>query len=196
MVKGFGWWLFFIAAVEVSLSVVRPLDAASFTLTPQEREEAIQLGKRSVVNEEFGSEWTVGGDEPGQAVTVMTPFYRLALAARHSAFKNQELKQKDIETLLRNQEGTLTLWTTLTGGKTDFARFYAPVLVNGQRQIKASFSQNERTARREEDGSYTARCLYVFGAESLKPNDKLVLIVKDSGDKQVAKFTLDLSVMR
>ena len=70
------------------------------------------------------------------------------------------------------------------------------MLVSGQQEIKASFRQNERTARREENGSYTARCLYVFPAERLRPNDTWVLIVRDSDDKPVAKFTVDLSAMR
>jgi hypothetical protein len=195
-VKTSGCWLFLILATGLCVNVVRPLNAASFTLTAREREEAVQLGKRSVISGEFGGEWKVSGEGAGQSLTVMTPFHRLALAARNSAFKSQELKQKDIDALLQEQEGTLTLWVTLKGGKIDFARFYAPVLVNGRQQIKARFAQNERTALREDDGSYTARCLYVFAAQSLKADDKPVLIVKDSDDKQVAKFTLDLSVMR
>ena len=194
--KRFGWWCVLVTAAGLSLCVVRPLDAASFTLTPAERDEAIRAGKRSILSEEFGGEWKVGGDRPRQTLTVMTPFYRLALAARNAAFKSRELPPKDIGDLLREQEGRLTLWAALEGGKADFARFYTPVLVSGQQEIKASFRQNERTARREENGSYTARCLYVFPAERLRPNDTWVLIVRDSDDKPVAKFTVDLSAMR
>ncbi len=178
------------------LTVVQPLDAASFTLTPAEREEAIRVGKRSIISEEFGGEWKVDGDGSGGALVVMTPFHRLALAARNSAFKSQELRPKDIETLLKEQEGALTLWVSFRGGKADFARFYTPVLVGGQQEIKASFAQNERTARREDDGSYTARCLYVFPIEKVDPKATVALIVRDSDDQQVAKFTLDLSAMR
>jgi hypothetical protein len=186
-----------VFATGLGCTVVRPVAAgASFTLTTAERDEAIQLGKRSVISDEFGAEWRVAGEVPGQSVVVMTPFHRLALAARNSAFKNQELKQKDIDSAVKEQEGTLTLWATLRGGKTDFARFYAPVLVSGSQEIKASFAQNERTARREDDGSFTARCLYVFPAETVKPNDKVVLIVRDADGKQVAKFTVDLAAMR
>jgi hypothetical protein len=182
----------------VALALGSPVEpsAASFTLTPAERQQAISAGKRSVVSDEFGGEWKVKGDGPGQALTVMTPFYRLALAARNSAFKSQDLAQKDIDDLLREQENRLTLWAALEGNKADFARFYTPVLMNGRQEIKPTFRQNERTGRREESGAYTARCLYVFPAEQLKPNETLVLIVKDSDDKQVAKFTVDLSAMR
>ncbi len=187
---------FLVLSVGLLLTAVEPLDAASFTLTPGERNEAIRTGKRSIISEEFGGEWKVGGDTPGQTLMVVTPFHRLALAARNSAFKQQELKPKDIDALLKEQEGAVTLWATLRGAKGDFARFYAPVLVSGQREIKATFTQNERTARREDDGSYTARCMYVFPTDGLMPNDKVMLILRDPDDRQVAKFAVDLSAMR
>lgn len=194
--RRFRRWCALAATVTLAFGTPAQPSAASFTLTPAERQEAIRTGKRSVVGEEFGAEWKVKGDGPGQVLMVMTPFYRLALAARNSAFKSQDLPQKDIDDLLRDQENRLTLWTALEGSKPDFARFYTPVLMNGRQEIKPTFRQNERTGRREENGSYTARCLYVFPAEQLKPNETLVLIVKDSDEKQVAKFTVDLSAMR
>ena len=194
--KRFGSWSLFVLCAGACFPVVESVDAASFTLTPQERETAILTGKRSIISDRFGGEWRVGGDGAGDAVVVMTPFHRLALAARNSAFKDQELKPKDVEALLKEQEGNLTLWATLKGGKADFARFYTPLLVSGQQQIKAAFIQNERTARGEDDGSYTARCMYVFPSEGLTPGGTLTLIVRDSDDKQVAKFTVDLSAMR
>ena len=194
--KRFGSWWLLVLSIGACFLEVESLDAASFTLTPQERETAILTGKRSIISDRFGGEWRVGGDGAGDAVVVMTPFHRLALAARNSAFKSQELKPRDVEALLKEQEGNLTLWATLKGGKADFARFYTPLLVSGQQQIKAAFIQNERTARGEDDGSYTARCMYVFPSEGLKPGDTLMLIVRDSDDKQVAKFTVDLSAMR
>ncbi|HXJ82760.1 MAG TPA: hypothetical protein VMS64_29240 [Candidatus Methylomirabilis sp.] len=180
----------------VCLLVAQSLEAASFTLTPQQRDAALEMGRKSVIIDRFGGEWSVRGDGAAEGLVVMTPFYRLALASRNATFKNEELKQKDIDTLLKEQEGKLTLWATLKGTKVDFARFYTPVLVNGQQQIKATFAQNERTARREEDGGYTARCLYVFPADGLKPNEPMTLIVKDPDGKEVAKFALNLSAMR
>jgi len=189
------WYLLFLAA-GLALTVARPLDAASFSLTPGERDEAIRVGRRSIITDEFGAEWRVGGDRLGQTLTVMTPFHRLALAARNSAFKNQELKQRDVDSILKDQEGKLVLWATLRGAKVDFARFYAPALVLGQQEIKATFTQNERTALREEDGGFTARCMYVFPAEGLDPKATVTLVVKDPDDKPVARFTVDLSAMR
>ncbi len=174
----------------------RPLDAASFALATAERDEAIRVGRRSIVTDNFGAEWRVEGDRPGQSLTVMTPFHRLALAARNSAFKDQDLKPKDVDSLLKEQEGKLVLWATLRGSRADFARFYAPVLVRGPQEVKATFKQNERTALRDEDGSYTARCMYVFPIDGLDQKGKVMLVVKDSDDKQVARFTVDLSAMR
>jgi hypothetical protein len=172
------------------------LHAASFTLTPAERDAALALGRQSVVSDRFGAEWNVTGGAADEGLVVMTPFHRLALAARNATFRREELRPKEIDALLHGEEGKLTIWATLKGAKVDFARFYTPLLVNGQRQIKATFAQNERTARREVDGGYTARCLYVFPAEGLGPSGPLTLIVKDAEDKQVAKFTVDLSAMR
>ena len=194
--RRFRQWCALIAAATLALGAPPQPRAASFALTPAERQQAISAGKRSVVSDEFGAEWKVKGEAPGQVLMVMTPFHRLALAARNSAFKRQDLSQKDIDELLRDQENRLTLWAALEGSKADFARFYTPVLLSGRQEIKPTFRQNERTGRREENGIYTARCLYVFPAEQLKPNETLVLIVKDSDDKQVAKFTVDLSAMR
>jgi hypothetical protein len=196
VLKTFGSWNVRLLALGAYVLMTGSADAVLLTLTPKERDAAIEMGKQSIITDRFGGEWKVNGEGAGEALVVMTPFHRLALAARNSAFKSEELKAKDVDSLMREQEGKLTLWATLRGGKPDFARFYTPLLVSGQRQIKATFAQNERTARREEDGGYTARCLYVFPTEGLKPGEPLTLIVKDTKDMQVAKFTLDLSAMR
>jgi len=195
-VRRSGWWRLLALSVGLWLTVAQPLDAASFALTPVQREEAIRVGKRSILHEEFGAEWKVDGGGSGRTVVVMTLFHRLALAARNSAFKSQDLRPRDIEALLKEQEGALTLWVTVSGGKPDFARSYSSVLVGGQHEIKAAFAQNERTAWREDDGTYTARCMYVFPTDKLDSKETVALIVRDSDNKQVAKFTLDLAAMR
>jgi|HubBroStandDraft_6_1064221.scaffolds.fasta_scaffold47063_4 hypothetical protein len=188
-------WLW-VLAVGLSLTCISPLDAALFTLTPRDRDEAVRIGRRSVINEDWGGEWRVEGGGAGQLVTVMTPFYRLALAARNQAFQDKELKPADVESVLKNQEGKLVFWATLRGTRADFARFYAPALVAHQLEIKALFTQNERTALRGEDGQYTAHCMYVFPVEGVDPRGTVTLLVRDADEKQVAKFTVDLSVMR
>jgi hypothetical protein len=182
-------------AAGLSLIGSSPADAASFTLMPRDREEAMRAGRRSVTSEEWGGEWRVN-DGGGQLVTVMTPFHRLALAARNSAFQDKELKPRDVESLLKDQHGKIVLWATLRGGRADFARFYSPLLVARQQEIKASFTQNERTALRGDDGQYTARCLYVFPAEGVDPRGTVTLLVRDAEEKVVAKFTVDLAAMR
>ena len=165
--------------VAAGLIGVSPGEAASFVLADRDREQAIREGKKSVVTEEFGTEWRLKGAS-GQTLTVMTPFHRLALAARNSTFRSQEMKPKDIEALMKDYEGKLAFKVTLRGGKSDFARFYAPTLVAGSQEVKASFVQNERTALREDDGRYAAQCLYVFPAEGLSPKGRVVLVVKDA----------------
>lgn len=182
-------------AAGLSLTCSSPLDAALFTLMPRDRDEAVRTGRRSVTAEDWAGEWRVEGG-PGQIVTIMTPFHRLALAARNSAFQAKELKPRDVESLLKEQQGKIVFWATLRGGRVDFARFYTPALQSRQQEIKASFTQNERTALRGDDGQYTARCLYVFPAENVDPRATVTLLVRDADEKLVAKFTVDLSTMR
>lgn len=182
-------------ALAAGLIGVAPGEAVSFALTDRDREQAVRAGKKSVVVEEFGTEWRLK-DASGQTLTVMTPFHRLALAARNSTFRSQELKPKDVEALMKDYEGKLAFRVTLRGGKMDFARFYSPTLVAGAQEVKASFVQNERTPLREDDGRYAAQCLYVFPAEGLNPKGRVVLVVKDADEREVAKFTVDLAAMR
>ena len=184
----------FLAAA-LGLTPARPVDAAVFVLTERDRGEALRIGKRSVLSEEFGGEWMVAGPG-GQRVVVMTPFHRLALAARNSAFQHRELRPRDINTLLKEHEGKLIFWATLRGPKADFARFYGAALMVRQEEIKPTFTQNERTALRDDDGRFTARCIYVFPSEGLDPKAKVLLVVRDPDEKPVARFTVDLSVMR
>lgn len=169
--------------------------AASFVLSDRDQQDAILAGKRSVVSDDFGDEWR-SRNPSGETATVMTPFHRLALAARNAAFKNEPLRPKDIDTVLKESTNKLTVWVTLRGDKPDFARFYAPTLLDGRTEIKPSFVQNERTALRAEDGSYAARCVYVFPAEELKGRGRYSLVVRNSDEKDVSTFTVDLSAMR
>ena len=179
----------------VGLVAATPGEAMSLALTDRDREQAIRAGKKSIVAEEFGGEWRVK-DTTGQSVVVMTPFHRLALAARNSAFQSKELKPRDVATALKGSEGKLAFWVTLRGGRADFARFYTPEMLAGSQTVKASFVQNERTALREDDGRYAAQCVYTFPAEGIDPKGRVVLVVKDADEKEIAKFTVDLAAMR
>ncbi len=175
---------------------VTPGEAMSFALVDRDREQAIRVGKKSIVEEQFGGEWRLK-DGSGQTLVVMTPFHKLALAARNSTFRSQELKPKDVQSVLKDTEGKLNFRVTLRGGpKPDFARFYAPTLLAGSQEVKASFVQNERTALREEDGRYAAQCVYEFPTDGVDPKGRVVLVVKDADEREVAKFTVDLAAMR
>lgn len=173
-----------------------PLSAASFSLTPREAQDAVRFGERSVTSEEFGREWQAVSSS-GESLTVVTPFFRLAQAARNAAFKGQSLKEREVSTLLRAERGQLLFWALLRGMREDFARWYrAVLLVPGKGEVRPSFVQNERTALRQEDGRFVARSVYGFSTDGLDPRGRLTLVVRDRDDREVAKFSVNLSTMR
>lgn len=173
-----------------------PLSAASFSLTARETQEAIRFGQRSVVNEDFGREWKTTNTS-GETLTVVTPFFRLAQAARNAAFKPGTLKQREIDSLLREHRDRLVFWAHLRGGREDFARWYRPVLlVQSKGEIKPSFVQNERTAIRQGEGRFVSRSIYAFPTNDLDGKSRVALVVRDHDEQEVARFTVDLSAMR
>src|SRR5262247_266402 len=173
-------------ALAVGLVAATPGESMSVVLTDLDREQAIRAGKKSILTEEFGAEWRVK-DGAGQTAVVMTPFHRLALAARNSAFQSKELRQRDVDSLLKKTEGTIAFWVTLRGGNAEFARHYSPQILAGAQTVRPSFVQNERTAIRQDDGRYAAQCVYTFPAEGIDPKGRVVLVVKDADEKEVAK---------
>jgi len=143
-----------------------PLSAASFSLTSPEIQAAIRFGQRAIVNEEFDREWKLTSAS-GETLKVVTPFFRLVF------------------------------WADLRGGREDFARWYQPVLVvQGKAEIKPDFVQNERTALRQADGRFLSRSIYAFPANDLDGKGRVTLLVRNSDDKEVARFVVDLSAMR
>jgi hypothetical protein len=177
------------------LAVAGDAMAASFLLSDADKRAAIHTGERSITTETFDREWRVtnGG---GETATVLTPFHRLTVAARHAAFKNDSLKPADVARVLKEDAGRLVVWVNLRGKGEDFARFYVPRLVAGDREIKASFVQNERTAVRQDDGAYLARCVYGFPVQDLTGNTRVALVVVDPDGRDVSRFTIDLASMR
>jgi len=162
--------------------------AASFALTPGEREDALRIGARSVTVETFDAEWRVA-NAAGESI-------RLVLAARHAAFRHEPLKPDAPDKLLREQQDRLLLWARLQGPREDFARFYAPRLLVSDREIEPAFIQNERSAARQEDGRYLARCVYGFPTRYLTETSRVALVVRDADGRDVSRFTIDLSTMR
>ncbi|HEY7649684.1 MAG TPA: hypothetical protein VID04_11815 [Methylomirabilota bacterium] len=172
-----------------------PASGATLNLGEREREEALQLGQRSVTSESFGEEWRIVNGS-GESVTIMTPFHRLALAARHAAFKNEPLKPKEQDRMLQELKDRLVLEVQLRGPREDFARHFVPRLLAGERAIEPTLVQNERTAARQQDGSYLARCVYSFPTKDVNGTAQLALVVRDPGGKSVARFPIDLGRMR
>ena len=169
--------------------------AATLTLTEGQQQEAIQTGERSITADAFDSEWRVAGSD-GESATVMTPFHRLAIASRHAAFNKKPLKPGESGKILKENRDRLIFWTNLRGTSEDFARYYVPRLVVGDREIKATFVQNERTAIRQQDGVYLARCVYGFPTKDVKGRERVALIVGDGDGRDVSRFTIDLASMR
>ena len=169
--------------------------AATLALTEPQQREAIQTGERSVTADVFDAEWRVPGTA-GETAMVMTPFHRLAIAARHAAFNGKPLKPGEPAKILKENRDRLVFWLTLRGTSEDFARYYAPRLMVGDREIKPSFVQNERTAARQPDGVYVARCVYGFPTKDVKGRERVGLVVGDGDGRDVSRFTIDLASMR
>ena len=184
-----------MAGVAAGLIAAGGATAASFSLDAADRRAALQAGERSTVADGFDREWRVNG-EGGENLVVLTPFHRLVLAARNATFKSDSLKPAEIDRVLKQDAQRLVVWVNLRGRSEDFARHYVPRLTDGVRDIKATFVQNERTAVRQQDGAYLARCVYGFPVRDLNGHGRLELAVADSDGRDVSRFTIDLSKMR
>ncbi len=183
-----------LAVIAAALIAVGDAGAASFTLGDADQRAAMRTGERSTTAEDFDREWRVSQD--GGEVTVLTPFHRLAVAARHAAFKNEPLKPAEVQRVLKKDADRLVVWVALRGRSADFARYYAPRLMQGTREIRPAFVQNERTAARQDDGVHVARCVYGFPVRDLDGRARVALLIADSDGRDVGRFLIDLSSMR
>jgi hypothetical protein len=181
-------------ALCATLLAARPATAVSFVLSERQQTEAVRVGVESTTRDSVGSEWTMMG-EAGEAA-VMTPFHRLAVAARQAAFRGRSLAAADIQQVLKEDRERLVFWVSLWGPSADFARFYQPVIVVAAHEVKAAWVQNERTAARQPDGRYLARCVYAFATARLEPTARGILSVRGQDGKEVAAFGFDLAAMR
>jgi hypothetical protein len=159
---------------------------------------AIEAGIASITQDDFADEWQLrlpGGEE----VVVATPFSRLALAARHATMKGEALTEKQQKEQIDRGKGRIQLLVTMRGGPSrSFARFYQPVMMVGDREVKASFVQNERTPLVQEDGRLAARNVYVFPLEGLPTNGAVTLVVRGAPpeQKEVLRAKIDLGKFR
>ena len=168
---------------------------AALTLDEKARQEAIRVGERSVTNDAFDAEWRVKNGD-GDTLSVLTPFHRLVVAARHATFNGKALKPGEPDKILKENRERLVVWAELHGNAEGFARLYVPRLVVGDLEIKPTFVQNERTAVKQEDGRYLARCLYGFPIRDLDGRARAALIVADGDGRDVTRFAIDLGRMR
>lgn len=183
--------LFLLALVSWPATV----GGATFALSDGQKQEAVRTGERSVTADTLDAEWRVKNGS-GETALVMTPFHRLAVAARHAAFSGKPMKPGEPERILRENRDRLILWVNLRGTSADFARYYVPRLLVGDREVKASFVQNERTAIRQEDGAYVARCIYGFPTRDVHGRESVALVVADADERDVSRFVIDLAGMR
>jgi hypothetical protein len=186
-----------VAVTACCLLVATEAAAALFTLTEAQQAEAVRVGERSVTTEvAFDAEWRVQ-NAAGESLLVITPFYRLALASRNAAFKNEPLKPQDRDKMLLQLQDRVMVWVELHGPREDFARYYAPRLVLDDQEIVPVFVQNERTGQRRTSGSYLARSVYAFPrGETITGQSKVVLVIRDPDGKLVSRFNIELGRMR
>jgi hypothetical protein len=190
-----------LALAAAGLAVVSGVEAASFALDEADVRRAVALGERSTtMGAGFDDEWRVT-NAGGEVAFVLTPFHRMALAARHAAFKNEPLAPAERDKIAREQKDRLTLWVVLSGRREDFARHYAPRFIvaapgGGEREILPSFVQNERTALPQQGGTFLARCVYGFPVKELTGTSRGALVVRNAEGQEVSRFTVDLSRMR
>ncbi len=174
----------------------RPALAIMAAPTPAEVQEAIDLGHQSMTQEEFGDEWVIRptGEEE---IVVSTPFSRLAMAARQAAFKGEPLTDKQRQEQIDRGKGRIQFLVTMYGRGPDFARWYQAVLRVGDKEIKATFNQNERTPLKLDDGRFAARNVYVFPLENIPPRGAVTLVVRQAPElKEMFRAPIDLAKMR
>ncbi len=185
-----------LALAGALLALAAPAAALIPVLGDRDVQAALEAGQKGIAQEDFGEEWRVGLPEGGEIV-VTTPFSRLAAAARQAAFKGEPLSDRQRQEQIDRGKGKIQLLVTMFGRAVDFARWYVPVLRVDGREVKATFTQNERTALRLEDGRYAARNVYVFSLEGLPPRGTVTLVVRHAVEqREVLRAALDLGRMR
>lgn len=184
------------ALVAAGVAVAPDARAILPTLSAEDVRRALDEGAKGIAKEDFGEEWQVRLPR-GEEILVTTPYARLAYAARRAAFKDEPVPDKQVQEQIERGREKLQLQVTMYGRQADFARWYQAVLRVGEREVKATFTQNERTALRTEDGRFAARNIYVFPLEGLPPQGTVTLVVQHSIERrEILRAPLDLSKMR
>lgn len=169
--------------------------AAALVLTDALKRQALEYGRQTATRENFDAEWRFQ-NAAGDTVVVLTPFHRLAIAARHATFRDEPLRPNEPDRILREQRERLVFTLELRGQQEAFTRFLVPELEIGDRTLKAAFVQNDRTPARLGDGVYLARCTYAFPLRELTGTSRVALVVRDADGRPASRFTIDLGQMR
>jgi hypothetical protein len=180
----------------LALGGARDATAILAPLTLQDAQAAVDLGTQTMTQEDFGEEWHVTLPD-GEELVVTTPFSRVAWAARQAALKGEPLTDKQRDEQIDRGKGRIQFLVTVYGTQIDFARWYQATLRVGDKEIKASFNQNERTALRLPDGRFAARNVYVFPLEGVPPRGTVTLVVRRVPEqKEILRAAVDLAKMR
>ena len=178
--------------------LVWPTAAAAMipTLSSRDVQAALDAGEQGIAQEDFGEEWHVTYPD-GVEIVVLTPFARLAHAARRAALKSEPMTDKQRQEQIDRGKTSLQLTVTMFGPSADFPKWYRAALRVGDREVKSTFDQNEATPLRLPDGRFTARNVYTFPLEGLPPRGTVTLIVNHLiRKKEVLRVPLDLGKMR
>ena len=169
-------------------------------LSKEQRNEAIQYGKRGVKTEvtDFIKEWSVNKGKDGFAF-ITTEFLSLAYASRQATFRRVPLNNFDIEDTLAKSSGKLVFRVTLFGSTENFARDYTAILETDGKMIHTTFWNNpigEPYEEGEGKQAYVTDSDFYFPADGIDPDGKIILVVKDEESQSVAKFPFNLKELR
>jgi len=195
-------FLFLLITICLTGNLIAPSDSIAMLqkLSPEQKDDAIKFGKKSVKIEvpEFIKEWSVDNGKNGFAF-ITTEFLALAFASRQAALQSSELNNFDIEDTLAKSSGKLVFQVSLLGNSNTFSKDFTAVIRVGDKTFPSTFWNNP-PADPYGDGNakpdFQAASDYYFPSEGIDPNSTITLVVLDKEGKDVSKFQFNLSKMR
>jgi len=188
----------------VSLALVPARALAVWVdLTPEQIRAAIEHGtttyeaarkeRRPADNLDPGYVVDLGPDT-GQAF-LYTEFSALALEARRYLAIGQAMKPVDIERVMADARGTLSVLVNVLGPKRDFLRHYRVALVQGDRRVAPLQSDIYRGSRASEASeAHRVPAIYKVRSTGIDPNAPVTLVLQ--GDEREIRFPFDLPGLR
>ncbi len=169
-------------------------------LSPEQRDDAIKYGKRSVKMDvpEFIKEWSIDNGNNGFAF-IITEYLALAFAARQAALQSSDLNPFDIEDTLAKSSGKLVFRVSLFGNTDSFSKDYTAVLRVGDKVFPSTYWNNppgEAYGDGKTKPAFVADSDFYFPSEGLDPNSVVLFVVQDKDGKDVSKFSFNLAKMR